>query len=157
MERLDTVDRGYRLRLVAADTILSLESKMKLPQWLLCMLKEGIQTQSGLDYANSGTDQAAVLRLFVKYCLWYEAVEYVLELIDHWYKANPIDRKKTASVWFPYAAVDSLLEKMDDCNVAPEVKALSERLSGAMDDHLRRIGTDSADYKYMIAAQVARN
>jgi len=155
LQRLDTVERGYRLRIVAADTILSLEACMKLPQWLVCMLKEGVQSAGGVGETAqiAPTDQAAVIRLFVKHGLLQEAVDFVMELADHLYKLNPVERKKSFSMWFPYSAVDSLREVLDASRA--DVFALRERLHSGMEAHLRRIWGDATDARQLMAAHVA--
>ncbi|KAK4406816.1 Nuclear pore complex protein [Sesamum angolense] len=99
-----------RLPLVVAGTLLSADSQIELPLWLVRHFKVG-RNENSFGMAGNESNPASLFRLYVDYGRYAEAVNLLTEYMETLASVRPADvirRKRSFAVWFPYTSVERL-------------------------------------------------
>ncbi|GJS90199.1 nuclear pore complex protein NUP160 isoform X2, partial [Tanacetum coccineum] len=104
-----------RLPVIVAETLLSANSLMKLPLWLVKMFKGTLKGTWGM--AGSESSPASLLQLYVDYGRYAEATNLVLHYLESVASLRPdevIHRDKPFAVWLPYTTIERLKCKLEE-------------------------------------------
>ncbi|XP_047324446.1 nuclear pore complex protein NUP160 [Impatiens glandulifera] len=140
-----------RLPVVVAETLLSNDSQIELPLWLVQMFK-GNRRESIWGMSGDESNPASLFRLYVDYGRFAEATNLFLEYIELFASMRPSDiihRKRPFAVWFPYSLVERLWCQLDELinrgYMVDQSKKLRHLLQVALSKHLHLLKVDSED------------
>ncbi|KAL0919897.1 hypothetical protein M5K25_012023 [Dendrobium thyrsiflorum] len=140
-----------RLPVVVAETLLYGDPQIELPFWLVNMFKDG---RRAISWGMTGQqpDPATLFRLYIDYGRLAEATNLLLEYLESFATvsaADPIKRKKTSAIWFPYTAIERLWCQLQELcsagHMAGQCDKLKRLLQGALLNHLKQVKVDSED------------
>lgn len=138
-----------RLPVVVAETLLSGDSQIELPFWLVHLFKDGRRaTPWGM--TGHQPDPSTLFRLYIDYGRLAEATNLLLEYLESFANLNPADaikRKKTSAIWFPYSAIERLWCQLEELRSAGHMQCekLKNLLQAALLNHLKQVKLDSED------------
>ncbi|PKU73217.1 hypothetical protein MA16_Dca023693 [Dendrobium catenatum] len=97
-------------------------------------------------------DPATLVRLYIDYGRLAEATNLLLEYLESFATvgaADPIKRKKTSAIWFPYTAIERLWCQLQELcsagHMTGQCDKLKRLLQGALLNHLKQVKVDSED------------
>ncbi|PWA68371.1 nucleoporin [Artemisia annua] len=145
-----------RLPVIVAETLLSANSLMKLPLWLVEMFKGTPKGTLGM--AGSESSPALLFQLYVDYGRYAEATNLVLHYLESVSSLQPEDvirRKKPSAVWFPYTTIERLKSKLDELINSGQMVAECEKQRNLLETtllkHFQLLQSDSHDVKMSFA------
>ncbi|XP_017229285.1 nuclear pore complex protein NUP160 isoform X1 [Daucus carota subsp. sativus] len=140
-----------RLPVAVAETLLSSDSEVELPLWLVRLFKGG-RRECTLGMAGSESSPASLLQLYVDYGRYAEATNLLLEYFDSVASVRPVDlihRKKAAGVWFPYTIIERLWYRLGEMNSSGHMidhcEKLKKLIEESLRNHLNLLKVDSED------------
>ncbi|XP_051132584.1 nuclear pore complex protein NUP160 [Andrographis paniculata] len=142
-----------RLPLIVAGTLLSADSQIELPLWLVRHFK-GDRSGSGFGMSGGESDPASLFRLYVDYGRHAEATNLLVEYMESLGALRPADvirRKKTFAVWFPYTSIERLWCMLEESikvgHRIDQSEKLKKLLHGVLLNHLNLLKVDSDDIR----------
>eukprot|EP00899_Mesostigma_viride_P013042 jgi/Mesvir1/21739/Mv04149-RA.1 len=135
LERFDGLEHNFRLRVVVAETILTVEPRMRLPRWLVAFFQGGATIPSrssqgaggrgqgplsdGMAPRDRASEPVALFRVYMRFGKLADAADLALDYLDGWSAQDVRRRQRHCATWFPYpllAELGSLLASA--CNAA---------------------------------------
>ncbi|KAL1554859.1 nuclear pore complex protein NUP160-like isoform X1 [Salvia divinorum] len=142
-----------RLPLIVAGTLLSADSQIDLPLWLVRHFK-GDRSESGFGMTGNESNPASLFRLYVDHGRHTEATNLLIEYMENLASIRPADiirRKKPFAVWFPYTYVERLWGMLEDSiqmgHRSDQCEKLKKLLHGGLSNHLNLLKVESDDVK----------
>ncbi|XP_057768055.1 nuclear pore complex protein NUP160 [Salvia miltiorrhiza] len=142
-----------RLPLIVAGTLLSADSQIDLPLWLVRHFK-GDCSESGFGMVGNESNPASLFRLYVDHGRHTEATNLLIEYMEDLASVRPADiirRKKPFAVWFPYTYVERLWGMLEESirmgHRNDQCEKLKNLLHGALSNHLNLLKVESDDVR----------
>ncbi|KAG6421147.1 hypothetical protein SASPL_117696 [Salvia splendens] len=142
-----------RLPLIVAGTLLSADSQIDLPLWLVRHFK-GDRSESGFGMTGNESNPASLFRLYVDHGRHTDATNLLIEYMENLASIRPADiihRKKPFAVWFPYTYVERLWGMLEESiqmgHRSNQCEKLKKLLHGALSSHLNLLKVESDDVK----------
>ncbi|XP_042002284.1 nuclear pore complex protein NUP160-like isoform X1 [Salvia splendens] len=142
-----------RLPLIVAGTLLSADSQIDLPLWLVRHFK-GDRSESSFGMAGNESNPASLFRLYVDHGRHTEATNLLIEYMENLASIRPADiirRKKPFAIWFPYTYVERLWGMLEESiqmgHRREQCGKLKKLLHGALSNHLHLLKVESDDVK----------
>ncbi|GMY33051.1 nuclear pore complex protein NUP160 isoform X1 [Fagus crenata] len=145
--------RGFHAKLpvFVAETLLCMDPQIELPLWLVQMFKDNRRERTW-GMTGQESNPASLFRLYVDYGRYAEATNLLLDCIESFASARPVDiinRKRPFAVWFPYTAIERLWcqleESISSGRMVDHCDKLKKLLHGALLKHLQLLRVDSDD------------
>ncbi|KAI3448399.1 hypothetical protein Pfo_005064 [Paulownia fortunei] len=140
-----------RLPLVVAGTLLSADSQIELPLWLVRHFK-GDRNENSFGMTGNESNPASLFRLYVDYGRYAEAINLLIEYMETLASVRPADvihRKRPFAVWFPYTSVERLWCLLEESirlgHRIDQSEKLKKLLHGVLLNHLNLLKVDSDD------------
>ncbi|KAK6121287.1 hypothetical protein DH2020_044990 [Rehmannia glutinosa] len=142
-----------RLPLIVAGTLLSADSQIELPLWLVRHFK-GDRNENSFGMTGNESNPASLFRLYVDYGRYAEAINMLIEHMETLASVRPADvirRKRPFAVWFPYTSVERLWCLLEESirlgHRIDQSEKLKKLLHGVLLNHLNLLKVDSDDVK----------
>jgi nuclear pore complex protein Nup160 len=119
LKKYDSNEKGFKYHIAVADRILSTDTRIKLPLWLVAAFKQGVNQPTKTDANGMEVDEeqilfsdnsAALLKLYLKHDLLEEATEIAMYMFKN--TKGVLETKKTDQAYLPYTLVDQLLQQL---------------------------------------------
>eukprot|EP00873_Tetraselmis_striata_P045837 jgi/Tetstr1/466101/TSEL_000929.t1 len=123
---------GHRLAAAAADAILGAKHSMQLPQWLVAMF-EGPPGGAQMGKPGSGTDPAALLRIYLKFDRLEEAAELVVTEARAWREVPFTEREHQRGHFFAYNMIDILHSRLAEAGQQERAEQLLAAVRGNLE------------------------
>ncbi|CAA0833564.1 SUPPRESSOR OF AUXIN RESISTANCE1 [Striga hermonthica] len=140
-----------RLPLLVAGTLLSADSQIELPLWLVRHFK-GDRSENSFGMCGNESNPASLFRLYVDYGRYTEAINLLIEHTESLASVRPADvirRKRPFAVWFPYTSIERLWcllgESIKLGHRVDQSEKLKKLLHGVFLRHLNLLKVDSDD------------
>ncbi|GER54989.1 suppressor of auxin resistance [Striga asiatica] len=140
-----------RLPLLVAGTLLSADSQIELPLWLVRHFK-GDRSENSFGMSGNESNPASLFRLYVDYGRYTEAINLLIEHTESLASVRPADvirRKRPFAVWFPYTSIERLWcllgESIKLGHRVDQSEKLKKLLHGVLLKHLNLLKVDSDD------------
>ncbi|KAL3651476.1 hypothetical protein CASFOL_004478 [Castilleja foliolosa] len=140
-----------KLPLIVAGTLLSADSQIELPLWLVQHFK-GDRNENSFGMSGSESNPASLFRLYVDYGRYTDAINLLIEHMGSLASVRPADvirRKRSFAVWFPYTSIERLWYQLDESiklgHRVDQSEKLKKLLHGVLSNHLNLMKVDSDD------------
>ncbi|KAL6531494.1 hypothetical protein OROMI_027857 [Orobanche minor] len=140
-----------RLPLIVAGTLLSADSQIELPLWLVRLFK-GDRNENSFGMSGDESNPASLFRLYVDYGRYTEAINLLIEHMETLASVRPADvirRKRPFAVWFPYTSIERLWCRLEESiklgHRIDQSEKLKKLLHGVLLKHLNLLKVDSDD------------
>ncbi|KAL8541895.1 hypothetical protein ACS0TY_002951 [Phlomoides rotata] len=141
-----------RLPFIVARTLLSADSQMDIPLWLVRHFK-GDRNESCIGMTGSESNPASLFCLYVDHGRYTEATNLLIEYMENLASIRPADvmrRKRPLGVWFPYTSVQHLWHLLEESirlghRSSEQCEKLKDLLHGVLSNHLNLLKVDSDD------------
>ncbi|KAL9141071.1 hypothetical protein ABFS82_14G078800 [Erythranthe guttata] len=146
-----------RLPLIVAGTLLSADSQIELPLWLVRHFK-GDRNESRFGMTGTESNSASLFRLYVDHGRYTEAVNLLIEYTETFSALRPADvirRKRPFAAWFPYTSVERLWclleESIKSGHRIDQCGKLKKLLHRVLVNHLNLLKVDSDDVRSSVS------
>ncbi|EPS67092.1 hypothetical protein M569_07685 [Genlisea aurea] len=137
-ERLELYLEKYktfhpRLPLVVSRTLLSADSQIELPIWLI---QHFTGCNNGIDVGVGLSGPALLFNVYVEYGRYAEAVKLIMDYLASVVNGEMQGSVALSGVWVPYNSIERLLWALDESESKLELEQLKGILQGALVKHL---------------------